>query len=358
MTQPLDPSPRTAFVSRRRTILTSALALTFAVSVAAGSAVAQDGTGAATPTPPSACEVLPATATEPTTSTTTDEVAASTPIATMTASPSASPVTMDATPGASPVVSEATPTPSAGAAAVDPLTQDLDAAATAISGCLSDSQFDTLVLLTGDLYRGQLLGMNEGLDATSFNEIAATLPDVPYQIISVEDAAFTGDTTATAAVTYQLSHQVRTRTWEFTLEEVEGATAWVLQSETPMAPEIPAGTTTVTVGIAGNAYTLPDGDIQGPSVALQASNGDDVEHEMLVLRLDGGATTQTLLESAGPNLPEGVTFVGQATVPAGGEGTLLLAGLQPGTYAIVDLFPNAEGLPNLVDGMEVTFTVE
>lgn len=357
MTQPLAPSLRTASMPRRRTLLTSALVMTFAVSVAAGSAVAQDGTGAATPTPPSACQVVPATVTEPPVESTPETVA------TLDASPgtpSVGMIRMNATPGASPVTSEITPasSPAATESAIDPLAQDLEAAATAIAGCLSDSQFDTLVLLTGDLYRGQLLGINDGLDATSFNELAATLPEVPYQIISVEDAMFTGDTTATAVVTYELSHQVRTSTWEFTLTDVEGETAWVLQSETAMSPQIPAETTTVPVEIAGNAYTLPEGSVQGPSVALQASNSDNVEHEMLVLRLDGGATTDTLLTSPGPSLPEGVTFVGQVTIPAGGEGTLLLAGLQPGTYAIVDLFPNAEGLPNLVDGMEVTFTVE
>jgi hypothetical protein len=53
-----------------------------------------------------------------------------------------------------------------------------------------------------------------------------------------------------------------------------------------------------------------------------------------------------------------VSYIGQATVPAGSNGTLLLSGLQPGTYTIVDLLPNAEGLPNLGDGMETTFTVE
>jgi hypothetical protein len=37
---------------------------------------------------------------------------------------------------------------------------------------------------------------------------------------------------------------------------------------------------------------------------------------------------------------------------------LLLSGLQPGEYTIVDLLPNAEGLPNLMGGMEITFTVE
>lgn len=349
MAHPLDPTPGFSFLSRRRTIITSALALTFAAGVVVGPAAAQDGTGAATPTPPTACEVLPATVTEPPAVTTTGDDAIATPIAAIGATPAATPVMEGATPEASPAVA---------ATAADPLAQDLEAAATAIAGCLGDSQFDTLVLLTGDLYRGQLLGINEGLGATAFIDLAATLPNVAYQILSVEDASFADDTTATAVVTYELSHQVRTSTWEFSLEEVEGETIWVLQSEAPMSPQIPAGATTVTVEIADNSYTLPEGNVQGPWVALQATNEDATDHEMLVLRLEGDATTETLLTSPGPNLPEGLTFIGQATVPAGGQGTLLLAGLQPGTYAIVDLFPNADGIPNLVDGMEVTFTVE
>lgn len=350
MKNPFVPTYALIHRPAHRALVTSALALTLATGIIAGPASAQDGTGAATPTPPSACQIVPARAT------TSDE--ASTPVAaTAVASPAgqralaeASPVTTDsATPVASPVVEASTS---------DLLPQDLEATATAIAGCLSDGQYETLTNITGGLYRGQMLGLNEPLDAGDFTALAVTLPDVPYQILSVEDATFTDETTATAVVTYEMAHQVRTSLWEFSLQDVSGQEAWVLERETPMVPKIPADTSTVDVIIAQNAYTLDDETVEGPSVVLSATNNDDVDHEMLVLRLDGDATTQTLLQASGPSLPEDVTFIGQTIVPAGEEGTLLLAGLQPGAYTIVDLLPNAQGLPNLTGGMQATFTVE
>lgn len=340
--------------SGRRTLVTSALALTLATGIATGSASAQDGTGAATPTPPSACEVVPARATfdAATPDTTPGMTAAMTPVA--------SPAAQGALTGASPVAALiATPvaSPVMETTVTDPLARDLEATATAIAGCLSDERYEPLIQLTGDLYRGQMLGFTEPLSTDDFTTLAVTLPDVPYQILSVENATFTDETTATAVVTYEMAHQLRTSLWEFSLQEVNGQSAWVLERETPMASEIPANSSTLEVSIEQNAYTLNPVTVQGPSVALSATNNDEVGHELLVLRLEGGATTQTLLRSPGPSLPENVTFIGQVFVPAGEEGTLLLAGLQPGTYTIVDLLPNAEGLPNLADGMEATFTV-
>jgi hypothetical protein len=125
-----------------------------------------------------------------------------------------------------------------------------------------------------------------------------------------------------------------------------------------MAPVAPANTDTLTVVIDGGGYTIEDATVTGPSVAIKATNAEDTDHEVLVLRLASGVSTDDLLTAAGPSLPEGVTYIGQATVPAGSSGTLLLSGLQPGTYTIVDLLPNEQGLPNLSDGMSITFEVE
>lgn len=338
MKNPLVSMYSLPHLSARRTLVTSALALSLSTSIVAGPASAQDGTGAATPTPASACQVVPVRATFETNETATPAM-----------TPVASPVMQGTQAGATPVGETTDP---------DLLVQDLEAIATAIAGCLSDAQYDMLTELTGGLYRGQMVGLNEPLDAGDFATLAVTLPDVPYQILSVEDATFSNETTATAIVTYEMAHQVRTSLWEFSIQDVQGQSAWVLERETPMAPQVSANASTIEVTIDQNAYTLNEETVAGPSVALTATNNDDVDHEMLVLRLEGDATTTTLLQSPGPSLPEDVTFIGQAIVPSGDRGTLLLAGLQPGTYTIVDLLPNAEGLPNLAGGMEAAFTVE
>lgn len=327
----------------RRAPLAAALALTLAFGSVAPAALAQDGTGAATPTPPSACELVSATWT----GATDDDI-----------TPMASPDT-GATPAAGPAipVSFLDATPQAGTSVADVLTRDLQAAATAIAGCLSDGQYDMLVRITGDTYRGQLVGAGFPLTASEFTIVAGAMPDVPYQILRVENVTLTSDTTATAEVTYELAHQVRFSTWEFELRQVDGKTIWALENETSLPPVAPANTDTLVVEIGSDGFAIFDPIVSGPSVAIQATNTADVDHEVLVLRLGPSVSTADLL-TGGPSLPEGVTYIGQATVPAGGGGTLLLSGLQPGTYTIVDLLLNAQGLPNLSDGMAITFEVE
>jgi hypothetical protein len=273
-------------------------------------------------------------------------------MATPAATPGATPVSALATPAASPMASPVAP-----AASADPLGDDLMASATAIAGCLSDAQYGVLGALTSDAFRGQLLGFNEPLEADDFLALSTLLPEISYQIMHVDDATFTGEDTATATVTYEMSHQVRRSTWEFRLQPVEGTTTWVLERETALEPVAPANTATVTVTIEGSAYEVSPATVTGPSVAIEATNTNDDVNEVLVVRLAEGTTTRALLETGGQGFPEGVDFVGQVTVFPGETATLLLSGLPAGTYTIVDLLPNSSGLPNLVDGMTATFEV-
>ena len=337
-------------IALRRTPLAAALALSVALGGAVSTALAQDGTGAATPTPPSACEIVTATYTGQTGDSVTP-MATPGDMATPASGGSDIPVLFF---GETPEAGEGT----GGVSVADVLEKDLQASATAIAGCLSDGQYETLVRITGATYRGQLVGAGFPLTDDEFTLIATAMPHVPYQILSIENATATSGTTASADVTYELAHQVRSSTWEFELQEVDGQNVWTLQSETSMTPVAPANTDTLTVAIDGEGYTIADAAVTGPSVAIEATNTDDADHEILVLRLGPDVTTDDLLTVTGPSLPEGVTYIGQATVPAGSSGTLLLSGLQPGTYTIVDLLPNAQGLPNLSDGMSITFDVE
>lgn len=329
------------------------IAAAFALSIAFGGTVAthaQDGTGAATPTPPSACEIVAATYTGETANDITP-MASPEESATPTTGETGIPVVFF---GETP---ESGDGEGSGVTAADMLTRDLNASATAIAGCLSDGQYDTLVEITGETYRGQLVGAGFPLSDDEFMLVAEAMPQVPYQILSVDNATLTSETTATAEVTYELAHQVRLSTWEFELQEMDGRSVWTLESETAMSPVAPENTETLTVSIDETGYTIEDATIDGPSVAIEATNSDDIDHEILVLRLGPSVSTDDLL-MGGPSLPEGVTYIGQATVTAGGSGTLLLSGLQPGTYTIVDLLPNEQGLPNLSDGMSITFEVE
>jgi hypothetical protein len=91
-------------------------------------------------------------------------------------------------------------------------------------------------------------------------------------------------------------------------------------------------------------------------VVLRGNNLAAEDHELLVLKFANGFTTDDLLRAAGPKLPEDVTWVGEIAVRGGREGDLVLVDLDPGNYTIVCLFPNANGVPYLADGMEATFS--
>ncbi|MGN6030094.1 MAG: hypothetical protein ACTHQE_00380 [Thermomicrobiales bacterium] len=333
----------------RRRVVQSALVLTLGgASILGGPVLAQDGSGGATPAPTAAptCTVPTRTASGSATP------ATSRAATTAAASPAASPA--DGTPAAATPVATTTPSTSGESDAV--LTKDLTQSATAIADCLTKGDFATLATITGDTYRGQLVGADEALSAEDFAAIAPSLAVIPYTIVDVADASSTSDG-ATATVTYRIGNQVRSGEWTFTTGSVGGKNVWVLDSETAKAVAKPAEAAESTVTIAKNAYTIKPDAFTGGEVFFSITNKDKVDHELFVVRLSDGAKVDVLLTTPGPGLPKGVTFVGQVTVPAGSDSELLLTDLAPGTYTVVDLLPNDQGLPNLSDGMSATFTV-
>ena len=92
-------------------------------------------------------------------------------------------------------------------------------------------------------------------------------------------------------------------------------------------------------------YTLDPASVSGPQVVLDLTNPTDADHEALVVRLDEGIAPEILLQGSPDGFPEGVTLVGQSTVPGGERGSMLLTDLPAGTYTIVDLLPDATGAP-------------
>ena len=133
---------------------------------------------------------------------------------------------------------------------------------------------------------------------------------------------------------------------------------WRLAGERQMPVSAPPGAASIDVEIGDRSFSLDERTVSGPDVVLRGTNISDEDHEMLVLRLASGYTTADLLRASGPDLPREVTFIGAATVTAGDEGDLVLVDLDPGEYTLVCLFPDAEGIPHLAQGMEETFTVE
>ena len=133
---------------------------------------------------------------------------------------------------------------------------------------------------------------------------------------------------------------------------------WQVDDLDPLAVDMAATAQTLTVSIKDNAYSPAALKAKrGSDILISAKNTGKQDHELLVLKLGKSMTVNDLLLSTGPALPKGVTFIGQVTIPAKSEGELALTGLAKGSYVIVDLLPDQDGIPHLSNGMSATLTV-
>ncbi len=344
-----DVTQRTRKIRQRLTAVTVAMALAggVALGLQAPGGAQNDGTGAATPRD---CVIVNAVA-EPL----TNEAPATLTPAPPAATPDASPVTDGfATPVASPAASPVADVPADPNA---PLIEELTATSNALFACLNESNFTVYAQLTSDAFRGQIFGSDEPLPADEFVVLAESLADADNRILDVTAYERIDDATASVEVTYVSASQQRTGVWTFAKDTVDDIEAWVLQREMVIPTAVPEGAATIDVTFEDSAFALDPDTATSSDVVLNLNNPTADDHEALVLRLDDGVTTDALLQSTSASLPDGITLIGQATVLAGDDGTLLLTGLEPGTYIIVDLFPDENGLPNLSSGMAATFTV-
>src|SRR5690606_36991179 len=199
------------------------------------------------------------------------------------------------------------------------------------------------------------IGTPQELPTDLYATLAETFPPTDAAILEIANATLVDDTQASADVVWQVGHQVRVDRWFFTLERVQGLTMWVVDRAEPGTYTPATEATRIDVTIADNRYDLGATTVDGDAVQFDARNDDGVDHELLVLRLEGDASTSALLTTPGPEFPEGITFIGQATIPASASGSMLLVDLEPGTYAFVCLLTDENGLPHLEKGMEATF---
>jgi hypothetical protein len=242
--------------------------------------------------------------------------------------------------------------------AADPLTADLEEITNVLFGCINERNFETYASLTSDVWRGAMFGSSQRLPVDQFVALAQSLPDADNRLVSISNVERVDVDTAHAEVTWVSAYQQHTASWVFQQKEVDGVETWVLYSQRLLPVETPVGAYGIDVTIEDNGYALDPTSANGPELVLDITNPTDEDHEALVVRLDEGVAPEVLLQGGGEGFPEGVTLVGQSTVPAGAEGTMLLVALPAGTYTIVDLLPDETGAPNLVSGMVTTFTIE
>jgi hypothetical protein len=276
------------------------------------------------------------------------------------ATPSDRPATTAITAPTAAPTAEAAPaaaTPDAAAA----LAAELEAVARALAACLSGGRAPIVAILATERYLGQLYGGGVPLPREDYLALAAELDPVPTEIRAVRDVRRLSDGRATAEVVSVVGNQLLRSRWSFVPaprdQREAGKTAWRVDAEEPLPFAPPAGAAEIRVVLDDYAITLAEGEVEGPELVLVGNNAGGEDHEMLVLRFDQGLTTLDLLRGVGPGLPEGIAYVGQATVPVGQAVELVLVDLPPGDYAVVCLFPTPRGTPHLALGMAATLTI-
>lgn len=269
------------------------------------------------------------------------------------ATPEAGAIVVEAaTPNSLPLASPAA-TP---VAANDTLAADITRTAEQLAACLSENDAAAVVQLASERYLGQLFGSSVPLSVDDFISISQSISATPVRIVSIDDIMPGDNDRVTATVTQVVGRQLIEATWTF--KPGNAKVPWMLDMEQRLPTTAPAGADRVDVEIGDLTFDVDPASVNGGDVVLHGDNTDTIDHEMLVLKLDAGFTTQDLLRAVGPDLPPQVAFIGEMPVRAGQQQDLVLVDLDPGQYTIVCLFPDSEGIPHLSQGMSATFTVK
>jgi hypothetical protein len=255
-----------------------------------------------------------------------------------------------ATPLASPIASPIADT----AFAPLPDEDQLRSVVFGVLNCTNLRDFNTLGDLVTNTFLRETFAGGADLPRRDLLLLAEVTVIPQMELIAFDNVAVAGDA-ATAEVLTLIGNQLRHERWEFVRSDA--ASPWKAFQTTPLDPYAVAGSATVDVTINATTMATDPRDIAGGNVVLIASNSDTADHEMLVLRLPSGTTTEILLQQPGPGLPSGVDFIGQMTVTAGDEAVLPLMNLPAGNYVVVDMLLDENGVPNLASGYRARLVI-
>lgn len=260
---------------------------------------------------------------------------------------------------ASPQTAESVP-------AGDLIAEQVAAIAKSLAACLSASDVNGITSLTTAEFLGDMFGGGERLSPEEFRAIVTGAPVIETRIIDVDNVRFNGLSTVSAEVQLVYGHQLLFEEWTFLYRDLgptDGTSIdstqgfWRAHGIAPLEATAPPGATTLSVTLDEYQIRLGESTIEGSDIVFDAVNEGDEAHELLVVRLESGATVEQLLRPSTDGFPEGIAIAGQLSLLPGEEGQLVLIELEPGSYAIVCLFPDSSGVPHLAYGQQSEFTI-
>lgn len=294
----------------------------------------------------------------------------------------------------------ASPSASFAVTPIDPASADaIEDTVRQLAACLTEGNAQGVTDLVTARYLGSVYGGGRPLSPADYLVLAGSAPVIPVRILSVSSVSLDLPTTATATVESVAGNQLRLERWTFiyrtaqesqtteALQEepadsasgsvIEGggtpvpaATAapatpedaargqWLVQGVAALGATVPADVSDVEATITEYEIDLANASVAGPDIVVRAENSGSEAHELLVLRLDGEATTGNLLRPTGDAFPAGISVVGQILLAPGTSDELVLVDLEPGSYSVVCLLPDPTGVPHLALGEETTLTVQ
>lgn len=233
---------------------------------------------------------------------------------------------------------------------------ELERVVRAVGACLTDGDFETMSQMVTEQYLGMAYGGGPRMSRETFLALASALPAPPVRFRDLDDLRVLDDGEVRANIKLIVGNQLTFDRIVF-VESRAGSGIWRMDSTEPLRVQPPRDHSEVEVGLLDHQYSPGTFSAEGSTIDVLLTNSGKVAHEFLLLRLAEGVTTGTLLIAPGPGLPEGADYLAQITVPAGESANLVLVGMKPGTYTVVDLLPNESGVPHLALGMQATFTV-
>ncbi len=288
--------------------------------------------------------------------------------ATPVASVDCAPPALVAAPNVPEAVTSSTPaaTPVA-VVAVDQITGDaISEIIDSLTACLTVGNADTVAALVTDRYLADAYGGGERMTKEDYLALAPFAPVIPVTIVSVGEIEFSGKDTAIAQVITVQGNQLRTEEWTFLFRRSRAASAtptaageghWLVHQVALLPSDAPSGASQAKAVQKDDEITISPNKIAGPDVVFTVQNEDQETHEFLALRLDKGASLDELIRPTSESFPANIQIIGQETIPSGETRTLVFVDLEPGTYTVVCLLPDADGVPHLALGETTTFTV-
>jgi hypothetical protein len=244
-----------------------------------------------------------------------------------------------------------------GTAAEGETAETILAAANNVAACISAADWEGVAALMTSNFMMSTFGTENPYDVAMMMDGTVWTDFMAMNPLTYEDGSVSAD------VQYmQTAYQLASERWMF----VEEDGTWKVDSLSFIPPTTDLDT--AVVGVSLTETTADDGTMtyafelsrpaatESPAMIFQVTNNGAEAHELAMVKLPDGADPAGLLD--GSIAEADIEFIGViAPLMPGQQAELTLIGLEPGVYTMVCFFPDAEGVPHIVNGMWAQFEV-